>query len=516
MTNKKKQWNKYCGFLDLSLDNYMEIQKNCLNKQLDVWLKSNLAKEIINDSNVNASNFRSKINLTTYSDYAEILLNKNDDDLPSKPKIWIQTTWEGGTKPIKLAPYSQEMLETFQNNILASLMLATSSKKGKYSFKMNDKMLYGLAPLPYLTGLLPKLLSNITNIKFLPSSDKASEMSFSQRNKEGFKQAIHSDVEIFFGLGSVVNAVSKSLSLLNQKSKDKHKHESIFKFKPHMLKRLAVAKLKCKFNHRGILPKDLFHLKALVVAGTDNCYYKDDLEKMWGVRPIEIFAGTEPSLIGMETWSKDGLYFFPNACYYEFIKLEDTIKNKLEKNYVPKTYLMNEVEVNQKYELVISSFDGGAFVRYRCGDIYECLALGSDDGSIRIPRFKYLDRIPWIIDIAGFTRFTEEEITNVFKLSQIRVNDWMAIKDTNADNKPIVRLFLELEQEMDKAILLDKLEQAFLKIDEDYVGVKKILGTNPLELEILAKGTINNYKSINPSFLRVNSMDNDILKFIKQ
>lgn len=515
MTNKKKQWNKYCGFLDLSLDEYMEIQKNCLIKQLNVWSKSNLAKSIIKNNCINVDDFKNSIGLTTYSDYADILLNKNEEDLPSKPQIWIQTTWEGGTRPIKLAPYSKEMLETFQDNILACLMLATSTKRGKYSFKMDDKMLYGLAPLPYLTGLLPKLLSNITNIKFLPSSDKATKMSFSQRNKEGFKQAIHSDVEIFFGLGSVVNAVSKSLSALNQKHSSDSKKESLLSYKPHMLLRLIKAKIKSKITKLPLLPRDLFHLKALIVAGTDNCYYKDDLENMWGVRPIELFAGTEPSLIGMETWSKDGLYFFPNACYYEFIKLEDTIKNKLNEKYIPKTCLMNEVEVNQKYELVISSFDGGAFVRYRCGDIYECVAIGSEDGKIKIPRFKYLDRVPWVIDIAGFTRFTSEEIENVIKSSGLSVNDWAAIKDTNSDNKPIIRLFLELNEQISKTDAFAKIEQAFLEIDEDYVGVKKILGVSPLEIELLEKETLKEYRLINSNFLRVNSSDKEILKYCK-
>ena len=42
------------------------------------------------------------------------------------------------------------------------------------------------------------------------------------------------------------------------------------------------------------MPKDLFRLKGFMVAGTDNGCYKDDLEKLWGIRPMELFAGTEP------------------------------------------------------------------------------------------------------------------------------------------------------------------------------------------------------------------------------
>ena len=31
--------------------------------------------------------------------------------LPDKPIIWIQTTWEGGKHPIKVAPYTSGIAE---------------------------------------------------------------------------------------------------------------------------------------------------------------------------------------------------------------------------------------------------------------------------------------------------------------------------------------------------------------------------------------------------------------------
>ena len=38
--------------------------------------------------------------LTTYEDYADVLLLKKEEMLPDQPIIWIQTTWEGGKHPI--------------------------------------------------------------------------------------------------------------------------------------------------------------------------------------------------------------------------------------------------------------------------------------------------------------------------------------------------------------------------------------------------------------------------------
>ena len=60
-----------------------------------------------------------------------------------------------------------------------------------------------------------------------------------------------------------------------------------------------------------MLPKDLFHLKGFMVAGTDNLCYKDDLEALWGIRPMELFAGTEPSIMGTETLDKKRNVFLP-------------------------------------------------------------------------------------------------------------------------------------------------------------------------------------------------------------
>ena len=64
---------------------------------------------------------------------------------------------------------------------------------------------------------------------------------------------------------------------------------------PKMLLRLIRARGRCKEENRELMPKDLFQLKGFMCAGTDNKCYKDDLEKLWGIRPMEIFAGTEPT-----------------------------------------------------------------------------------------------------------------------------------------------------------------------------------------------------------------------------
>ena len=490
-------WNQYCGFLDLNMEEYMNIQKRLMEEQISLWSNSTIGKTILKGKTPgNIEEFREMVPLTDYEDYADILLRKDGDSLPGNPVIWIQTTWEGGKHPIKVAPYTRSMLDTFRNNVVACLLLATSQEKGKFSYEEGDKMLYGLAPLPYATGLLPLLLGEETDIRFLPEVKEAVNMSFSQRNKLGFKLALQKDVELFFGLGSVAYAVSQSLASSGAGSKDL---ASLLKCDPHMLYRMAKAKRLSKKENHPIRPKDLFGLKGFMVAGTDNRCYKDELEELWGIRPMEIFAGTEPSLIGTESWTRKGMYFFPDSCFYEFITEADMEKNEENPSFVPHTLLMDEVIPGEIYELVLTVLKGGAFARYRCGDMYRCVGLSNREDGTRIPRFEYIDRVPSIIDIAGFTRISENGITSAIRLSGLPVHNWAAAKEFNENNRPFLHMYVEVEKgalaerAVSSEILKEILSTYFKYIDQDYRDLKKILGMDPLMVTILKCGSFGAY-----------------------
>lgn len=495
-------WKEYCGFLDLTMDEYMKIQKRLMEEQIRLWSGCALGQHILKGKKPQTiEEFRRMVPLTTYEDYADILLQKRKETLPGNPIIWIQTTWEGGKHPIKVAPYTRSMLDTYRSNVVACLILSTSSEKGKFHVEETDKILYGLAPLPFATGLFPLALNEDIDIKFLPAVKDAVDMSFSERNKLGFKMAMQKDVEFFFGLGSVAYAVSQSLSSMSGKSGTSL--ASLLKCKPRMIWRMLRAKSKCKQENRALKPKDLFHLKGFMVAGTDNQCYKDDLEELWGVRPMELFAGTEPSIIGTETWTRNGMYFFPDTCFYEFIAERDMLRNYEDPSYEPPTCLMDEVVPGEKYELVLSVLKGGAFARYRVGDMYRCVGLENREDQTVIPRFEYIDRVPWIIDIAGFTRISENGIKSVIELSGQPVTDWVALKEYNKEKRPYLHLYIEVErtalihQAMSTEILKELLTTYFKYIDQDYRDLKKILGMDPLTVTILRCGTFEAYAEKN-------------------
>ena len=215
--SQSELWEEYCGFLELTVEEFMKIQKRLLREQMELWGKSGIGRRILGGRiPENIDEFRRMVPLTTYEDYADMLLQKEDSVLPAKPILWIQTTWEGGRHPIKVAPYTKSMLDTYKDNMMACFMLATSSQKGQFDLSPRDHMLYALAPLPYATGLLPVLLGEEMDVEFLPPVKEAEKMSFSERNKKGFKMGMGKGIEYFFGLGSVTYFVSRSLAAMQK------------------------------------------------------------------------------------------------------------------------------------------------------------------------------------------------------------------------------------------------------------------------------------------------------------
>lgn len=474
-------WQEYCGFLELDMDAYMGIQNRLLEEQMRLWCSSPLGKKILKGRVPrNIQEFRQIVPLTTYEDYADVLLLKREDMLPDKPIIWIQTTWEGGKHPIKVAPYT--------------------------------------------TGLIPLALTDEVDIEFLPPVSEAVNMTFSERNKRGFKMGLSKGIDFFFGLGSVAYYVSLSVAALSEGSqKGSSVLKKICSMSPSMMAKYLKAKRECKRENRPLKPKDIFRLKGFLCAGTDNHCYKDDLEDLWGVRPVEVFSGTEPSCIGTETWNRNGLYFFPDACFYEFIPEEEMYKNMEDKSYTPRTVCMDEVVPGEVYEIALTVLKGGAFARYRVGDMYRCLGLTSKEDETRIPRFEYIDRIPSIIDIAGFTRISENSIKNVIELSGVEVENWVALKEFTQDKgRPFLHLYVELSpgavvnRAVSRELLKEQLTIYFKYVDQDYQDLKRILGMDPLEVTILRCGTFAAFRRQTGKVLRhVNPSVHDVQEMVK-
>ncbi|GAB6087648.1 GH3 family acyl-acid amido synthetase [Alkaliphilus crotonatoxidans] len=489
-----KVWEKYCGFLDLNLQEFMAIQERLLMEQIELLSRCQLGKKIMGEGvkPKNIEEFRQLVPLTTYEDYADILLSKNEAALPSKPQYWIKTTWKGGTHEIKLAPYSESMIEEHTKAFIASLILATSRRKGEFLLRENDKFLYGMAPLPYLTGLAPYGVKNEINFEYLPSIEEAEHLSFEERNKMGFELALTKGIDLFFGLSSVLVKIGEDFA----KGSATGKRGSLLSADFKMMYRLIRAFIKKNIKNETILPKDLWDIKGILCAGTDTHAFKEKIEYYWGKRPIEIYGGTEIATVATETWGDSGLTFFPDVNFLEFIPEKDSLKSLNNKEFVPKTLLLNEIKPGQRYELVVTKFRGGAFVRYRVGDMIECLSLQNEAYGIHLPQIKFVDRIANVIDLAGFTRITKATIDKAMGLGKIPIKDWVACKQYE-EKEPVLHIYLELEEGVEAGEdVKERLHKSLQESDCDYRDIQMLLGKDPLRVTLLPKGTFEKYQNM--------------------
>ena len=127
------------------------------------------------------------------------------------------------------------------------------------------------------------------------------------------------------------------------------------------------------------------------------------------------------------------------------------------------------------------------------------MGLENKQDQTRLPRFAYVDRVPSVIDIAGFTRITENSITHAIELSGLKIAGWTAKKEYSPENRPLMHLYVELSPQVltssaiSAQILREHLSVYFKYVDHDYQDLKKILGIDPLKITILKCGTFDSY-----------------------
>ncbi len=75
-------WQRCCGFIDLSMDEFMAIQKRLLLEQLELLKRCDLGRHIMNGAYpFTVEEFREQVPMTTYADYCPGLLEQREDIL---------------------------------------------------------------------------------------------------------------------------------------------------------------------------------------------------------------------------------------------------------------------------------------------------------------------------------------------------------------------------------------------------------------------------------------------------
>ena len=417
--------------------------------------------------------------LTSYEDYAPYLLEQREDALPERPVLWQRTSGRSGEYPFKLIPVTGRVYEEMGSAGLAMLLLSSHAFKGDVGLANDDRFLYGMAPRPYTSGTWAQRVSDFDLLQFLPDMEESERLSFEERIQKGFELALSQGMDLFYGLASVLVAVGERFS--------QRAHSTRIRpllAHPRALLRLARGLIRSKLARRPMLPKDLWSLKGLACAGADATVYRERIREMWGRYPLQIYSTSESILVALQPWDAEAMTFVPHFNFLEFIPEEERLKEALQPTYQPRTLLLDQVRPGQRYELVVTNFLGGPFVRYRVGDVVEITSMGDEKRGIRIPQMFFHARVADLIDIAGFTRLTETAIGLALERAGISCGGWTAHQE--AGEKPKLHVYMETRGNGHRSAeeLACAIHQELKAVDRDYADVEEMLGLAPLHVSL--------------------------------
>ena len=433
-------WQMCCGYLKLDIKEFMDIQERLLLEQLELLNNSPLGKKIMQGANPRTvAEFRELVPLTDYADYCPELEQKKEDILPIKPDLWTHSSGRSGKYPYKWVPVTPKYIQELSEVLYGIGMLSCSDQWGDTTHIPGKiKILYSVAPSPYISGTFADVLRMQTPLTYMPTIEQSENLGFEERIKLGFQQSISKGIDYFFGISLVLVSVGEKFL----QSSDKVDIRPYLR-KPSALWRLIKGKLKSRLARRGLLPKDLWSLRGIIGSGLDSWVYKNRIEELWGRKPLDLYSCTEGGVIATQAWDYDGMTFIPNLNFLEFIPEEETLKWQMDSSYQPQTVLLDGVEPGKNYELVFTNFHGGALVRYRIGDMIKIVSNRNEKLGIELPQMIFERRVDDLIDLF-IVRLTERTIWQAIESAGIPYVDWVAYKDPG---RPVLKLYIELKNE---------------------------------------------------------------------
>ncbi len=482
--SQKEIWDKYCSFLDLSVDDFMALQNKLLMEHINLLAKSELGKALMNGKTPSTpEEFRKIVPLTDYSFYEPYLADKREDALPVKPKDWVCTSSTGGIR--KWVPLSPGYHNTLNEFCVSMMAIATATDRAKFSAKPGDRFFGAAPPPPYFSGYMVNLAVARCQFHLIPPMDEEYEFSdLPTRSARGFRMALEDGMDHIFALPSILVRVGEQLSQRKPQGMPP----------PKMLFRMIKGMIKSRLAGRPLIPRDLWKLKLCFVAGMDLAAFRERIIYYWGSDPFEFYAQTE--LLGvpaLQTWDRKAMTPLPQFGYFEFIPEDESIKSLNDPNYVPTTCLLNELQDGQSYELVFSSFYGGAFARYRPKDMITVVALEDKETGIELPQWIFKGRADRLIDLGGFTRIDERTIWLAMEDAKLKYEEWMAIKEVGQEH-PVLHIYISTDAEETGEEIRARLHESLRKYDSSYADLEEMLKWDPLRVTLLPLGVFERWQ----------------------
>ena len=366
-------WQKYCGFLDLSLEEFNQIQRELLLDELQVVGKSPLGRRLLRGSSPRSvDEFRRIARLTKYGDYLPDLESGNDASLPEPAYHWVHTT--GARAEYKHIPYTRRAYDVVADNVMAAFILSCARRKGEVSIGPDHRVLYNTPPRPFLSGLLTFEMANRFGFPGVLDPVEAEAMEFKEKIEKGFRRALTTGVDILVSMSSILVKIGEDFT--------NHQKETSFSpslLHPAALTRLGKAYVKSKLTNRELLPRDLWSPRGILAWGVDTPFFRKQVEHYWGKVPFQFYSCTEGGVIALQGWNKKGMTLIPYSNFFEFIPEEESVRSWEDTEYCPTTLLLDELEEGKRYEIVVTTLHGMPLLRYRVGHLIRVMALQDEE-----------------------------------------------------------------------------------------------------------------------------------------
>jgi hypothetical protein len=186
---REELWQMCCGFMHLSLEQFMAIQKRLLLEQIELLNNSELGERVMRGAMpATIEEFRKQVPLTTYDDYLPDLVERREDGLPKKPTVWVRTVGRAGEYNLKFVPLSPRFVYEFERVAAGVGLLASCDSRGNFPLKEHMKTLTTMASRHYGSGIAGYLMQQALGFDLMPAD--AEEMTFQQRVEEGFQEGL--------------------------------------------------------------------------------------------------------------------------------------------------------------------------------------------------------------------------------------------------------------------------------------------------------------------------------------
>lgn len=481
-------WERFTGFRNLTVDQFCEIQGQLLVEQVRTIGASKLGARLLRMTKPSTvEEFRETVPLTTYADYTKNLDPSARQDLPAFEYMWAHTT--GAQARYKYVPYTRRAYTRMLDNLMGAFLLSTAREPGDVRIGPGSSIMYNVPPRPYLSGFAAFGMERRFGLKGVLEPAVAEHMEFKTKIRTNFETAMERKVDLIISMTSVLVSAGEQFSeSLSRKKKTKSNREGRAKLSWRGKLKLVGAMLKAAVSGRKARAGDVWDAKGIIGWGVDTPIFRDRVEGHWGMSPREIYACTEGGVMGVQGRDSDGMVFNPYMNYVEFLPASEAVKMEKDSSYNGKTHLMNEVVPGEMYEVVISSFYGMPFVRYRLGHQVRFLdkSAGSDANSL--PEFEFLGRSDDRLDIAGFTRIDEKTMWQAVEGTGLAIGSWTA-RTESRNGKPVLHLYAEANEAIEQSEAEDKIHSALRDEDDFYRDLEDMLGIRPLEITLLPSGT---------------------------